>query len=139
MAKKKSGNAALYVICESGFEYNDEIYHRPESEGGTPVLASADKDKIDKACHDMNFKKFLNEFSGMRSYFYEVDEKFSEEAIELLVKNKVLVTDKYSRGEHGEWSEKVRWQEIPADDLEKIYKGCQLSWFEVYEIDSPLV
>jgi hypothetical protein len=137
MGKKSSGSAALYVICESGFEYNDEIYHRPESKGGTPVLASADKEKIDKACQDMNFKKFLNEFSGMRQYFYEAEENFSEAAIELLTQHKALIPSSYRRSDV-EWNESVRWQEIPADDLQKIYDGCQLVWFEVYEIENTI-
>lgn len=129
----------LYVICESGFEYNDEIYHRPESEGGVPVMASADIVKANEKCKEMNFKKFCNEFRDITRYFYNATEQFSPQAIELLKKNKVLKVDGAHRGrENLEWDEAMKWQDIPADDLMEIYAGCKLSWFEVYEVSKSV-
>ena len=135
MAKNKR-EANLYVICESGFEYNDEIYHRPESEGGKPVFASADRDVAEAKCEDMNFKFFLKEFGELRSYFYDVDEQFTDKGIELLKKHKVVTVDgMYKSRETLQWNENARFQDIPMDDLKEIYKGCKLVFYEVYPCD----
>jgi hypothetical protein len=49
MAKK-----IVYIVCKIGWEYNDETYYRPESEGGTPVLAYSTKEKAQAECDKRN-------------------------------------------------------------------------------------
>lgn len=39
----------IYVITETSFEYNDEIYSHGESDGGEPVVAYSTKEAADKA------------------------------------------------------------------------------------------
>lgn len=49
MAKK-----TVYIVSKIGWEYNDEVYYRPESEGGTPVNAYSTQEKAQKACDKLN-------------------------------------------------------------------------------------
>lgn len=49
MAKK-----TVFVVGKIGWEYNDENYYRPESEGVTPVKAYSTKEKAQAACDKLN-------------------------------------------------------------------------------------
>jgi hypothetical protein len=70
MAKpKKIG----YVLMEIGWEYNDENYYRPESEGGTPKKVFMDLAKANRECAE------LNEASKNHIANYEYDEESGEE------------------------------------------------------------
>jgi hypothetical protein len=49
MAKK-----TIYIVSKIGWEYNDEVYFRPESEGGTPVNAYSTKEKAQAEVDRLN-------------------------------------------------------------------------------------
>ena len=49
MAKK-----TVYIVSQIGWEYNDENYYRPESEGGKPVLAFSTREKAQAECDKRN-------------------------------------------------------------------------------------
>jgi len=49
MAKK-----IVYILSKIGWEYNDETYYRPESEGGTPVMAYSTEAKAQAECDKHN-------------------------------------------------------------------------------------
>lgn len=49
MAKK-----TIYILSQIGWEYNDESYYRPESEGGTPVKAYSTRAKAQAECDRLN-------------------------------------------------------------------------------------
>lgn len=44
----------VFIVSKIGWEYNDEIYYRPESEGVTPVVAYRDKKKAQAECDRLN-------------------------------------------------------------------------------------
>lgn len=44
----------IYIIQKIGYEYNDEYYDRPESDGGTPIEAYKNKKKADEVCKELN-------------------------------------------------------------------------------------
>jgi hypothetical protein len=44
----------VYILSKIGWEYNDETYYRPESEGGTPVKAYSTKEKAQAECDKLN-------------------------------------------------------------------------------------
>ena len=46
-----------YVLSEIGWEYNDENYHRPDCDGGTPRKIFLDKQKATTACAELNKEK----------------------------------------------------------------------------------
>lgn len=130
-AKKKKG-ASIYVICEKSFEYNDETYAAPECGGGQPLYATMDIDLAQKMCHEKNFKHFLEMLGNadINNYFYDMSDTFTQKAIDLLEKHGCL-------SEEGKLDDEgVKWQKMPLEDVEKIYKGCNVSWYEVYEVES---
>ena len=44
----------VYIVSQIGWEYNDEYYYRPESEGGKPVIAYSTKEKAQAECDTRN-------------------------------------------------------------------------------------
>lgn len=44
----------VYIISKIGWEYNDENYYRPESEGGMPVKAYNTQEKAQAECDKLN-------------------------------------------------------------------------------------
>lgn len=76
------GNKIGYVLVELGWEYNDETYYRPESEGGKPSRIYLDKATAYKACHDLN-KEHTNTdpYDGPTGPMYEVAEVEIDETI----------------------------------------------------------
>lgn len=54
----------IYIIVELGWEYNDENYYRPESDGGKPKNYSTSKKEADKMCGLLNTKKHKELLAG---------------------------------------------------------------------------
>ena len=46
-----------YVLCEIGWEFNDENHHRSECGGGTPRKVYLNKQKATTACAELNKTK----------------------------------------------------------------------------------
>ena len=44
----------VYILSRIGWEYNDEVYFRPESEGGTPIAAYGTKERAQAECDKRN-------------------------------------------------------------------------------------
>jgi len=53
--------STVYIVSKIGWEYNDEIYYRPESEGGTPVKAYSTKEKAQRECDRLNAPLLKND------------------------------------------------------------------------------
>jgi len=61
-----------YLVVENGYEYNDEIYHTPESEGSTPKKMFYDLEKAKKHAKELNRKTFREIDIGC--YCYDLNE-----------------------------------------------------------------
>lgn len=123
----------LYVICEAGFEYNDEIYHRPDrAEGGRPVISSTNFQKISKKCEEMNIERFVEEFSDIGRYFYSYEDAFSAEAIELIKKHSKSDLDDSC------WDDCINPKDFPEDVIRELAKGYLTKWYEVYEVEESI-
>jgi hypothetical protein len=59
-----SAPAVGFVVSEIGYEYNDEHYYTPESEGVTPQEIFFDKAKADAHCREQNVAAFRKIFGG---------------------------------------------------------------------------
>lgn len=59
----------VYILSKIGWEYNDETYYRPESEGGTPVFAFTTEEKAQKECDKRN--AHLKDNKGEDGYIHE--------------------------------------------------------------------
>ena len=57
-----------WVIQKKGFEYNDEIYHTPESEGGTPIKVFLNYEKANEEY--VRYEKDSWISTDMCNYFY---------------------------------------------------------------------
>ena len=66
----------VFVVMEIGWEYNDENYYRPESEGGTPKVAYAKKADALNACAEMNTRKLDLPRSGDMVTGYRDEDDF---------------------------------------------------------------
>lgn len=75
----------IYLVCEYTYEYNDEIYYRPESDSVGPLVAFTDPEKANDLCLQKNLE-WLKELvptekryysSGLDDYGYEVDDVIS--------------------------------------------------------------
>jgi hypothetical protein len=44
----------VYIVSKIGWEYNDENYYRPESEGGMPVKAYSTREKAQAEVDKLN-------------------------------------------------------------------------------------
>jgi len=71
----------VYVVMEIGWEYNDENYYRPESEGGVPRTAYRDKDDAEEERCRLNIEmlkkpyaqKMITEWRSEKDYDIIVD------------------------------------------------------------------
>jgi hypothetical protein len=52
--------AVAYVVMETSFEYNDEIYHMGESPGGNPVKVFRKRDMAEKEAMEKSKNFFIN-------------------------------------------------------------------------------
>jgi hypothetical protein len=67
--------AIAYVVMETSFEYNDEIYHTGESPGGNPFKVFRKRDVAEKEAAKKSKDFFTNSLS-FRSLAYEESEIF---------------------------------------------------------------
>lgn len=59
-------DANIYVVTEIGWEYNDEYFYRPESEGGTPVNAFTVRALAEEFCKTKCCEWFID---GLANYY----------------------------------------------------------------------
>lgn len=88
MAKKQNGTK-VYIVSKIGWEYNDEYYYRPESEGGLPVEAYKDRSKAELRCIELNTKEFDAEtvtYTGKGEEGYEPITQYYE-VLEVVVED----------------------------------------------------
>lgn len=68
----------VYILSKIGWEYNDETYYRPESEGGVPVKAYSTKEKAQAECDKLNAP--LLKLDPESGYVRESDGSHEDEA-----------------------------------------------------------
>lgn len=122
-----------YVVCESGYEYNDEVYQHHEKGGGIPRRVFDTKKEAD----DYALLLTLDELVGTKghsgieimSHGYDVDEVFKDygkclEDADLCDNANDLPSD---------WTIP---KGTPRETLVKIAEQLRISFYEVYEVDS---
>jgi hypothetical protein len=128
VSKMKTKTKKMYVILETSFEYNDEIYHSPESGGGHAVICSENKEAIEKECEARNFSQFISNFGELNQYFYNPDDVFSDENVKLLEKLKII--DQGFR-----WKPSGEISDYKTSDLRALFQDFKNHWFSVYEVE----
>lgn len=125
----------VYVLQEIGWEYNDEVNYRPESDGGIARKVFKNKDKADEECAKLNLDFFRHNSPAEFSYgdWYEVSSMDEDEALDIL--NKTFPNDQI--GEIQELFE-TYWhpQNISDEQLAVMVKVFnKLGACEVIEVD----
>jgi len=127
MAKK------AYVVIERGYEYNDEIYHQPETDDdcGKPEHVYFDQKKALDVAQKLNSKFF----SGLRlcEYCYGIDEILVDEDEETCQKLSEIIGKPLTKDELEEF-------EVPENltekQLEEISKLFNLEFYSVVAVDA---
>ncbi len=92
-----------FVVLEKGYEYNDEIYHEPESGGGAPIKIYLKREDANEYLIEKNIQAYKE--NDISQYSYDVKdclsvdfEKFSN-LIERLNEKYGKVKGRYGRGD----------------------------------------
>ncbi len=124
----------LYLIGKVGYEYNDEIYHRPYNTKGLvePDILYKDEDKAERICMERNIDELKRE--DLHGYGYEADDVFLYSPLSRLAKkyNIDLVDDEM---EHQEQVFKKLLRVVDEEDLPVLIDTCKIKFYEVYEVE----
>lgn len=124
----------LYVVCEIGWEYNDEEWYRPESEGVMPKNAFTLKELAEECCDEMNVKYFREEaggrWGGLRISDWTSYDKW--ELGDYDIKTQELL-DKFSIDPSREF--RLDDIEMSDADIESVLKALGIVWFEVVPVE----
>lgn len=133
-----ASQTTFYMVAEIGYEYNDEVYHRPESGGMTDVTLFRRKDKAEQAAAAMTLKSIKNE--ELSHFGYDINDilprhdKVARRAFEDLI-------EQYSPGfDFGDgWEALQKFDQVikqmPADDAAKLLSYTSIRFFEVKEVE----
>lgn len=115
----------LYVVCASGWEYNDEIYTQNE-EGGVPLLVFKDETKARAEADRKTLAALKHAHLG--EYCYDLSDICSEEGIELLT----------SWGLYADEDEAFEWDlsALTDEQLVQLIPHLEIDFFSVYEVEA---
>lgn len=116
----------VYVIQETSFEYNDEVYHTGYSRAnaGSPITAYASKAKADRECARLNIAKVRKE--NLSYYGYGWGEVFGN--IPEGLWNRVSDIEDY----YG-WESFVAT--LTLEEIEALANGLATPFYSVYEVE----
>lgn len=115
--------STMYVVLRLGYEYNDEIYYRGESEGGSPIKIFHDKQIAEHYCKVKNIQ-MLKSGRAPYEYCYNYDEIDGGGLREFL-------EDKGIDGSY--FSEEFKG--FTDEDWEEFYNKSSLRFFEICAVD----
>lgn len=154
----------MYVVLEAGFEYNDEIYHRAESSGGTPVKAFKLERRAKEYADNKNLERVIEECrptskwsrgGGLGDYGYDWEDILKPEGVEVLNKwiemhNNGLRAlhcpdmddedfdgnepDGYIYTRAGDDLYDFPWKQVPDPILGELVQYLNKPFYEVYEV-----
>jgi hypothetical protein len=131
----------LYMIAEIGYEYNDEVYHRPESGGINPVALYRDRQKADAEAARRTLAYARG--ADLRYYGYEVEdilrggryEKTSRRAFEDLMNKYVPEFDlSNTEGWKGFVDIENAVKQMTDEEVVELLSYTTLNFFEVREV-----
>lgn len=127
--------ATGYVVVQVGYDYNDEIYCRSESGGGTPTKIYLDYNKAKAELHRLNLLELVTCEIGHYAYDLEDIINDMEEFIAIInkydLKSEVNLDDSYKLGE---WFSSNAGK-FSQEDQEKILNLVSLSFYELAEVE----
>lgn len=133
----------MYVIGKIGYEYNDEVYHRPYGceNASEPVSVYRSRENAEAECRRQNaaeFAKMDDEWNGLGSFGYDSDEIFDDEdaAVALLRKYGAIDEDEYPDSDelNDLFPTLFKDYELSEEDLTLAFSACKVTFFDVYEV-----
>lgn len=123
----------VYVVIESGWEYNDEYYHRAcdgASNVGKPTRVFTERPKAAARARELNIKEIKG--TELRSY--------AGNGIEDLIlddKDKELSTLLFGKPDHdwGDWDPVSVPANITDEKAAEILDCLNISWFDIVEVE----
>lgn len=133
----------LYVVCEYGWEYDDNYYHQPDSSPADPIKAYRSKEKAEEDAKARNMselrEKMIEGKWGIAAYAGSdegwagfVREENQEALFKLFNEYDVTVTDK------DQIDFTLPDEPLPDEFFEKLELLSRISWYSVAEIESEL-
>ncbi len=115
-----------YVVFEKGFEYNDEVYHEAEVNGGAPKRVTFSKDDANRLVVELNRKSIRG--CDIRSYAYDIEDLCDPLKLEeLFTKN------------GWKWDDDMYDVFIPEEatdnQLDELLEIISLSFFDYQEVE----
>jgi hypothetical protein len=127
----------LYMVAEIGYEYNDEVYHRGESDSIIPVVLYRDKKKAEAEVVRRTLQHARSEELAHYSYGLEDllrDRHARRDFEDLMVK----YDPSFDMMEHRGWEGLDKLTEVVQimtdDDLIAVLGYTSLNFFEVREV-----
>ena len=118
-----------YIILEAGYEYNDEYYYRPESEGGTPKNTFLDKEKAEKKQQELEIEQIRGLSLGHYGYEASDISDFPEELTQFF-------KDEFDQiEEKGSYPEFTVPMEATDKQIIKLIDLIDLEFYSVFETD----
>lgn len=136
----------VYVLMEEGWEYNDEVFFRPESGSGTPRAFFLTQEEADVECNKRNVQSFKDLWSDgeIRQYCYGLDEILPYEQRKDKDKKKLL-NDTCEKIFGKDWSEvddelsdqdRIQVLETATDeDWKQLFDLTNLNFWNVVEVE----
>lgn len=124
-----------YVVVQVGYDYNDEIYSRSDSGGGTPTKVYLDYKKAQAEVHRLNLLELVTCEIGQYAYDLEDIINDMEEFTKIInkydLKGEVDFDNYY---ELGEWFS-MNAGKFSQEDQENILNTISLSFYELAEVE----
>lgn len=116
----------VYIVCKLGFEYNDEYYYRPESEGGLPEAVFESREEAQKEMERRNALAFAGIEPREYGYLRDISDS-SETEVEAILEP-FMKKGTYSWGID---------EKTSLTDLRRIAKLFnRLKFYEIFEVES---
>lgn len=129
------GQKKGYVVLQSGWEYNDEVYM--STDGGTPLKVFADRGDAERYAQKMTLEELRKlPRDGLASYGYDWGEVFESSDEE---KTSKLLAEAFGRKRFNLedwWADGASIPEkISDENLQKVESAIILQFYEVVEVD----
>lgn len=126
----KMGKETAYVVFEKGFEYNDEIYHEADVNGGAPKRVTFSKDDARRLVDELNRKSIRG--CDIRNYAYDIEDLCDPLKLEAFFIK------------HGwKWDEDMYDVCIPEEatdeQLDELLDIISLSFFDYQEVELDMI
>lgn len=114
---------AVYLVAETGFEYNDEIYYRPEGRGSHPRAFFWSETDAERYANRKNMAFLKTLFpSEVSQYGYQLEDIFDLTVLDDLGIN------------HTGKREVNPTRELTSEDWVILMKACYILPFSVYKV-----